>query len=340
MPEPIILLIASVFILLILVVLFWPGWGRVYRWREVRRVTARVLEEHALKHIQKQNLDGRNATMESIAGALDVNRDHVVSIFTKLEKRGLLNYEGQILRLTADGSQMALNIIRAHRLWEQYLAEHTGFEEEEWHSQADHYEHTLTPEEIEELAKSLGNPTFDPHGDPIPTKEGEILELSGEPLSNMAVNQNGRIIHVGDEPEAVAAQIRAEGLYPGMRVRMTEVNSQRVRFWVDDEEHILAPIVAAKIRVLPLVDEAEEEPCGIPLDDLDLGTPGKVVSLSPRIRGQERRRMMDLGILPGTVIQAEMVSPTGDPTAYRIRDALIALRADQARCIRVEPVEM
>ena len=58
--------------------------------------------------------------------------------------------------------------------------------------------------------------------------------------------------------------------------------------------------------------------------------------LSPQCRGPERRRLMDLGILPGTVIQAELVSPSGDPTAYRIRDALIALRKEQADWVRVE----
>ena len=67
----------------------------------------------------------------------------------------------------------------------------------------------------------------------------------------------------------------------------------------------------------------------------DRGEHGQIVGLSPRCRGPERRRMMDLGILPGTVVTAELISPSGDPTAYRIRDALIALRVEQAQLINI-----
>ena len=71
------------------------------------------------------------------------------------------------------------------------------------------------------------------------------------------------------------------------------------------------------------------------LNDLKPGETGRVVNISLRCRGPERRRMMDLGILPGTVIKAEMTSPSGDPTAYRIREALIALREEQANMINI-----
>ena len=63
---------------------------------------------------------------------------------------------------------------------------------------------------------------------------------------------------------------------------------------------------------------------------------GRVLNIARTSRGSERRRFMDLGILPGTVITAEIASPSGDPTAYRIRDALIALRREQAELIRVQ----
>ncbi|MCK5643533.1 MAG: metal-dependent transcriptional regulator [Gammaproteobacteria bacterium] len=276
--------------------------------------------------------------MQTIAGAIEVNRNQAVKTLTELEERGLLKCEGETLHLTPEGERIALNIIRAHRLWEMYLAEQTGFEEAEWHPQADEYEHTLTQDQLAELERTLGNPVFDPHGDPIPTKEGEMNEPLGEPLTNLAVNQVGRIAHVSDEPEAVAAQIIAEGLTLGMVLRVTEADAQRVRFWVGEEEHVLAPIVAARIAVIPIPEEVQEEILGQPLNALEIGEKGQVVSLSPRIRGAERRRMMDLGILPGTVIAPEFVSPGGDPTAYRIRDALIAIRGDQAQWIRVEPI--
>lgn len=318
---------------------FWPVSGVVPRWRSMRRVNNRVLQEDALKHIQKMILRGEQPTMGSIAGAIEVNRNQTVKTLTELEERDLLDCEGEIIRLSSEGEKIALNIIRAHRLWEHYLAERTGYDESEWHPQADEYEHTLTADQLDELARTLGNPTFDPHGDPIPTKDGDLHELISQPLTTLEVNQVGRIAHYSDEPEAVVAQIIAEELATGMLVRVTESGSKRVRFLVGDEEHVLAPIVASSIDVIPIMDEIKEEVIdGQPLNALEPGQKGKVVSLSPRIRGAERRRMMDLGILPGTVIVPEFVSPGGDPTAYRIRDALIAIRGDQAQCIRVEPV--
>ncbi len=74
------------------------------------------------------------------------------------------------------------------------------------------------------------------------------------------------------------------------------------------------------------------------LGDLKLGQQGKVVNIASICQGAERRRFMDLGIVPGTVIEAELTSPSGDPTAYKIRGALIALRREQAQLINITPV--
>jgi Fe2+ transport system protein FeoA len=96
-------------------------------------------------------------------------------------------------------------------------------------------------------------------------------------------------------------------------------------------------LAAASVTVAPLPEDSRvEAPLGAPLSGLRPGEAGRVVAISRRCRAPERRRLMDLGVLPGTVIRAEMISPTGDPTAYRVRGALIALRAAQAQLIRVE----
>ena len=76
----------------------------------------------------------------------------------------------------------------------------------------------------------------------------------------------------------------------------------------------------------------------IALADLRYGESGRVLSISQQFEGMVRRRLLDLGVLPGTVITAEMRSPSGDPTAYRIRDAVIGLRAEQARMINIAPI--
>ena len=245
-----------------------------------------------------------------------------------------------MLRLTHTGRRYALQIIRAHRLWEKYLANETGFDEEEWHDQADRLEHKLPPEETDALATRLGYTTHDPHGDPIPTADGEIVLHGGLPLNSMSLDQPVRFVHIEDEPEAVYAQLLAEGLYPGMRMRLLERSPQRVRFWANGDEHLLAPIVAANISVVPITPELHEETMeGVPLSVLLPGHKGEVLELLPRLRGAERRRLMDLGILPGTIITAEMNAPGGDPTAYRIRGALIALRKEQANLIQITKLQ-
>jgi DtxR family Mn-dependent transcriptional regulator len=339
MNDPLVALIIGIGVVVLAGVLFWPQSGLFARWRAIRRLTGRVLQEDVLKHIQKSSLRGRAASLQSVAGALGVDSSRIAEVIAELENLGQVRREGSELHLTAEGEDTALNVIRAHRLWEKYLAEETGYQEAEWHSRAERFEHMLTPEELDELAGSLGNPIFDPHGDPIPNRTGHLWEHDGQPLTDLEPNQNARIVHVGDEPEMVAAQIQAEGLLPGMVVRVLENTSRRVRFWADEEEHVLAPIVASNIEVR-LIEEQPEDIvlAGIPMDELSQGQSGKVLMISPRIRGAERRRLLDLGVLPGTLVEAELPSPVGDPVAYRIRDTLIALRREQARCIRVQPI--
>jgi DtxR family Mn-dependent transcriptional regulator len=267
---------------------------------------------------------------------LNVTTNQAASILEILHRRDLVIPVNGDFRLTPEGRGYALRIIRAHRLWEEHLAEETGFDEAEWHDQAEYYEHVLTPEETQNLAEQLGNPTYDPHGDPIPTHTGELKPHAGVPLTAMPADAPLRIVHIEDEPEAIYAQLVAEGLFPGMNVRLTEISPHRLRLWAGGDEHILAPVVAANISVVPLAQEIPAMPSGgMLLSDLATGEQGKVIALSPRFRGAERRRMLDLGILPGTLIQAEMTSPSGDPTAYRVRGALIALRKEQSRLIQV-----
>ncbi len=323
-------------IMALLAVLFFPERGLFFRWQRARFLGERALIEDALKHIYLFEQEGNKATVESLSGVLKVTRERGTGICDRLEKLGLVAISGSHFHLTEDGRKYALRIIRAHRLWERYLAEETGFEPVEWHGRADLREHLLTDEDVDTLAAKLGNPLHDPHGDPIPTASGEIRSHDGIPLTSLPVNQTARIVHMEDEPKTVYAQLVAEGLEIGMDLHLTEFSPQRVRFWAGGEEHLLAPVVAANITVVPLDEKrAETQETGLPLTSLGLGETGEVLSISTKIRGAERRRLMDLGILPGTQITAEMRSPGGDPTAYRIRGALIALRSEQAGKIRI-----
>jgi DtxR family Mn-dependent transcriptional regulator len=336
MTIPMISLIVATILIALSLWLFRPDRGLYWRWQRSRARTERVLREDALKHICQSELDGEKPTAVSLAGALGLGGGEAIHIIADLQASELLELRGSDLHLTPTGRDYALRIIRAHRLYERYLAEESGYAEVEWHTRAQEREHQLTSEDIAALSARLGNPTHDPHGDPIPTADGSIHQLKNSvALATLEPDTLARITHLEDEPETVYAQLVAEGLTVGQQVRLLESSPQRVRFWADGDEHMLAPILAANISVLPIPEVVEATPPGKPLSLLKPGQEGRVVYFSPRIRGVERHRLMDLGLLPGTAIRVEMASAGGDPVAYRIRGALIALRKVQTDQIYV-----
>jgi DtxR family Mn-dependent transcriptional regulator len=336
MLEPLLALLVGILLVLIGFWIFRPEKGLYAKWQRSRQLNERILVEDALKHIHNCEIAGDRPTINSIAGALQISSREAADLVAKIEAAEMVQREGDRIHLTATGRSSALHILRAHRLWERFLADTTGFSESEWHSQADLYEHLLSSADMEALSAQLGHPMYDPHGDPIPSPSGDLVHHGGLPLTAAKLETPLRIVHIEDEPQTVYDQLVAEGLHPGMIVNVIEISGQRIRFWADGDEHVLAPIVASNVSVVPLPEETEceELPCQN-LSELKPGEEAVVSGISLACRGLERRRLLDLGILPGTVIRAEFASPSGDPIAYRIRDTLIALRDDQTRLIQV-----
>jgi DtxR family Mn-dependent transcriptional regulator len=310
------------------------------RWQRARGMTDRVLEEDALKHIQICETHERRPSLESLAGALEITTGEAARILERLASQELIEMHGDEFRLTPTGGEVAVRIIRAHRLWERYLAEETGFAAQEWHSLAHQLEHRLSQEQTNDLSATLGHPTYDPHGDPIPSRIGELRPHGGISLTAMDASIPLRIVHIEDEPADVYARLVKEGLHPGMIVQVIDISPKQVRLCADGRELSLPPVVAANISVVALL-----EPPSLAagqcrrLSDLRPGQKGRVLNISPAARGPERRRFLDLGIIPGTIIEAELHGPLGDPTAYQIRGALIALRREQADLINILPLQ-
>jgi DtxR family Mn-dependent transcriptional regulator len=330
-------LIAFGIIVFVLTVFFLPRYGLRSRWKRAQRGIKRVLIEDALKHIYDCEYKNIPCTTESIAGTLLIPTDASAILITRLSSMRLLTASANGVRLTPEGISYALRVIRVHRLWERYLADETSVPPTEWHASAEHAEHSLTAAETEALAAQIGNPHFDPHGDPIPTPTGEIPPKKGRSLLSFKEGEYGIITHIEDEPEAIFAQLVAQGLYVGMQVMMIERTNERIRFAADGEEIVLAPLLTNNITVTPMTDE---EPLIMTppevLASLNLGEEATVLNISRAMRGQQRRRLMDLGVVPGTTIRAEMTSASGDPTAYNIRGALVALRAQHAQMIFIQ----
>ena len=189
MSEPIISLSIAILVIVLSVIIFRPNSKLLIRWRQMRQDKQRVYMEHALKHLYECERNNIACTLVSIAGALSQNTDKAATIMTILESSNLVQLEQDSFQLTTEGRDYALKIIRLHRLWERYLAEETGVPESEWHEEADIQEHNLTADQAEMLERRLGNPLYDPHGDPIPTPNGEIPIEMGVPLSNLEVGK-------------------------------------------------------------------------------------------------------------------------------------------------------
>ena len=337
MVDPGIALIVGSLLIALLLLLFLPRRGVVARWEQFRRSSSRVLAEDALKHIYDCEYKNVTSSLESVAGALAISGDKAARLLSRLEAMGLVSSYGNALTLTAEGRSYALRIIRIHRLLEHYLADQTGLPETEWHEEAERQEHQLAPGDADALAARMGNPGFDPHGDPIPTASGDLPRPRGLPLTDLEGGAIGTIVHIEDEPPTVYAQLVAQGLYPGMQIRMIESTKDRVRFAANEEELVLAPLLARNLTIRRIPVEEKLEKPHRTLASVKGGESAVVVGISRACRGQQRRRLMDLGIVPGTRIAAEMKSLGGDPTAYRVRGALVALRRGQANHVFVEP---
>jgi len=292
--------------------------------------TERVLAEDALKHLYDHEYNSVDSSLNSLKGSLSIKGDEAAKLISKLEERGLIESHHGKIKLTSKGRSYALRIIRIHRLWERYLADNTSVDETEWHSLAEDKEHQISSEDANLLAAKLGNPLLDPHGDPIPTESGDIPKQKGIHLNNLEDGKFATIIHIEDEPKEIFAQISAQGLYPGSQIRVIENQKERIRFEVNGDECVLAPVFASNILVVPILETEKTDESFEPLSAVDVGEEVEVVGLSRALRGQQRRRMLDFGIVPGTKIKPQLESLGGDPTAYEIRGTTIALRKNQS----------
>jgi len=328
-PNPATALLLFAGGLLVLAVLAWPGSGLLARLRLVGRMTGRVRLEDGLKHLFAAEEAGRPSSVDSVAGALGVSRGRAVALVRQLEGMDLVRLEAANIVLTDEGRAYALRVVRTHRLWERYLADRTGVGPAQWHAEAEHLEHGLSEEQVEGLAARMGYPLYDPHGDPIPTSAGAMPPSRGVLLPRLPVGATARVVHIEDEPEELYLSLRAAGIHVGSRLRLERSEPTRVHLRVEGRPVAIEPLAARNLTV-EQVAEAEDDSGLERLDALRPGEEGIVVRLAGGVQGAQRRRLLDLGVVPGTVIRAELASASGDPVAYRIRGAVIALRRVQA----------
>ena len=337
--NPLFALLIGVLILVILFFLFKPHGGVVSRLMKMKKDRSRELIEDALKHLYDCEYKGVDCSLNSISGSLYISGEKSANIISMLDAMNLISSVENKITLTPEGRSYALRIIRVHRLLEKYLAEKTSVSETDWHIIAEEKEHELSSEQTSKLAAQLGNPLIDPHGDPIPSESGEIPVRKGLTLNNLESGKFATIIHIEDEPKEVYAQLSALKLYPGMQIYLLENSKGRISFEADGEECVLAPVLASNITVYPIAEKENVKESFETLSSLKQDEEAIVVGISKAMRGQQRRRLLDFGIVPGTVVRAQLKSLSGDPTGYEIRGATIALRKNQSDLIYVKRVD-
>ena len=322
-------------LLLVLAGLFWPRGGMLPRLLRLARLDERVRLEDALKHVYKCQRAGRTCSLESLAGQLEISRAEAASLLSRLAGMGLLHTGGAGPTLTEGGERSALRIVRTHRMWERYLADRTGVPAVEWHDEAERMEHALSADEVDRLDSRLGYPRWDPHGDPIPTSSGQIPPAQGIGLDAAEPGRVVEILHLEDEPREIYDGLLADGLALGGRLDIIERTDQAVRVRAAGREWLIDPVAAGNVTIRHLPPGEHAEVGGATLSDAGPGETVRVLNISQACQGTQRRRLLDLGVVPGTEIVPELTSAAGDPVAYRIRGALIALRRTQAAWIRV-----
>jgi manganese transport protein len=301
----------------------------IYRlWRQTRRVSLGLDEiaEDTLKELYYLSRQQPAVGEAELQRVTKIQPGRFALIQSELLRRGWVQVEKDILYILPAGEKRAVELIRAHRLWERYLAEKEGLALDALHAEAMRQEHLLSTEEINQLEARLGFPKYDPHGDPIPPRDGELEHhAEGIPLSRWPEHRRGRVVHVEDEPPALFTQLTLLAITPGAQVEVDERTLGRILVWSGKQRLALAPAVAELVSVIDAPPELA------PLSEIELGQAGVVTSLGETSTQDEHWAAQGLKV--GVEIAPVSVDPLGDPVTYRMNGKEIILPRIQANQI-------
>lgn len=180
--------------------------------------------EDYLKALYHLEMDYDAVSTNSIAGYLEMKPSSVTDMLKKLSEKKFINYQKyKGTSLTRKGKLIALSIIRKHRLWETFLVDKLGFGWDQVHLIAEQLEHIKSEELIENLDNFLGNPKYDPHGDPIPNKEGKIEKMNQKILVELEIHQKGIITGVKKGTASLLSYLDKEKIKLGDSIKVIEI---------------------------------------------------------------------------------------------------------------------
>jgi DtxR family transcriptional regulator, Mn-dependent transcriptional regulator len=208
--------------------------------------------EDYIKNIYKLQSEREKVSTSSIADALRVSSASVTDMVKKLSERDLINYRPyKGVELTASGRRMALRTLRRHRLWEMFLVEYLHYRWDEVHEEAEKLEHNMSADLEARIDKALGYPKHDPHGHPIPTQGGEIVEEDHPQLADLKVNDSGTVVRVNDTSPSLLKHMATIGIRIQSPVTVLEIVEfdGSMRILVQDNEVFVSRQVARNIFV-------------------------------------------------------------------------------------------
>lgn len=193
----------------------------------MRSILTQPIEDY-LKTIYQLTRTSERATTNQIAEALEITPASVTGMIKKLSTTDppLVDYKrhhGVIL--TAEGMQVALEVLRHHRLLEMFLHQILGYDWDEVHAEADRLEHVISEEFEERIAQALGNPSHDPHGDPIPNRDLEMPESSNHLLFEMRPSQTAVISRVHSTDADLLRFLSDLGMIPGAEISILDYST-------------------------------------------------------------------------------------------------------------------
>ena len=291
----------------------------------------RIAMEDMLKEIYSMQLaSDKDWKLNDLVGELGLAEGSASDVCKTFMEIGWAQEVGRgFYRLTRLGSERAVELIRAHRLWEQYLASHEGYPLEKIHAEAHQREHSMSAEEVMALDDNLGHPLWDPHGHVIPGKGDTTLPRAGEVLSDLCVPGNVlKVVSVDDHPEELLAQFVALGIVPRAELTVMKLGSLTLEIKVGNRIIPLAHSAAQHIFVVPLAK------LPVALGRLEVGQHAQILELNGR--GRLQRRLLSMGFVPGAFVSVVRQAPFGDPVQYRVKKANIALRRKEANILMVK----
>ena len=219
---------------------------------EERPDTTDAIQDYTKAIYALEQRAGDAVSTTALADRLGVTSGSASSMLKRLDGLGLVAhvpYRG--VRLTDPGRRIALDVLRRHRLLERFLTDELGVPWDRVHAEAEILEHVLSEELAERIAAKLGHPTHDPHGDPIPTLEGDIPDIETRALADLEAGEGGVLARVSDSNPDMLRYLANRGIAIGMKVKVhgREPFDGPLTVSLDEREHVLGREIARAIRV-------------------------------------------------------------------------------------------